>query len=92
VPSGVQERDCTKLIDGVLRQVSYVSGAVPDVLVTGAICFVEADWPLFGGSFNIRDVHVLWPKKLAKSLAEQSSGLVDVATVSRRLDRRFPSA
>ena len=31
--------------------------------VRGMLCFVEADWPLFGGSFVIDGVDVLWPKR-----------------------------
>jgi hypothetical protein len=87
----VGRRDCTKLVDGALKQVNLVQSAVPDALVTGAICFVDADWPLIGGSFVVRDVHILWPKKLAKALAEQSAGGVDVPILCRLLAERFPS-
>lgn len=45
----VGRRDCTKLVDGVLKQVDLVRDIVGDVPVTGALCFVEADWPLVGG-------------------------------------------
>ncbi len=36
--------------------------------VRGALCCVDADWPLIGGDFLIRDVAVVWPKKLFKLL------------------------
>ncbi len=88
----VGRRDCTKLIDGVLKQVSLVRAVVPGIRVTGAICFVDADWPLVGGSFITRDVHVLWPKKLAKSLASESAGDVDVSFVRHELAAHFPAA
>lgn len=88
----VGRRDCTKLIDGVLRQVTYVRTAMPGIKVTGAICFADADWPLIGGAFIIRNVHVLWPRKLARSLAGESSGDLDVSVISRLLAKRFPSA
>jgi hypothetical protein len=65
---------------------------VPGVLVRGAICFVDADWPLIGGSFITRDVHVLWPKKLAQSVVEEAAGDVDVSNLYRMLAARFPSA
>ncbi|WP_253257566.1 nuclease-related domain-containing protein [Arthrobacter sp. Hiyo1] len=41
----VGRRDCTKLVDGVLKQVDLVRDLVGDVPVTGVLCFVEADWP-----------------------------------------------
>jgi hypothetical protein len=34
------------------------------VTVQGVLCFVEADWPLLGGSFTTRGVEVMWPKQL----------------------------
>jgi hypothetical protein len=49
----VGTRDCTKLVDGVLRQVAVVRGLVGDDLpIHGVLCFIEADWPLIGGSFT----------------------------------------
>jgi hypothetical protein len=44
----VGRRDCTKLVDGVLKQVDVVRDLVGDVPVTGALCFVEADCPSSG--------------------------------------------
>jgi hypothetical protein len=88
----VGRRDRTKLVDGVLKPVDLVRTAVPDVPVTGTICSVDADRPLIGGSLIARDIHVLWPKKLAKSLASESAGHVDVSLVCRELAARFPAA
>jgi Nuclease-related domain len=82
-------RDCTKLVDAVIRQVGLVRRVVGQVPVTGALCFVEADWPLIGGSFTIRNVHVLWPKRLTKVLADASAGEVDVAAVRDSVASRF---
>ena len=65
------------LVDGVLKQVEVVRDLVGDIPITGALCFVDADWPLVGGSFSTRGVHVLWPKKLTKALAETIGGGVD---------------
>lgn len=74
----IMDGDRTKLVDGVLRQLSFVSdlrgqqvGAVP---VTGARRFVDADWPMFGGSFRTRGVEVLWPKKRVQLLAAERTG------------------
>lgn len=82
-------RDCTKLVDGVLKQVDVVRDLSGDVPVTGALCFIEADWPLIRGPFSIRGVHVLWPKRLAKVLAVATAGDVDVAAIREAVSSRF---
>lgn len=87
----VGRRDCTKLVDGVLKQVGLVRDLVGEVPVTGALCFVEADWPLIGGAFTSRGVHALWPKRLAKLLTE-ADGSVEVAAVRERLAAHFKPA
>lgn len=84
----VGSRDQTKLLDGVTRQVEIVQDAV-DVPVLGALCFVDAEWPLFGGSFTARGVEVLWPKKLVSRLSFPASGGLDVAAVTARLAAAF---
>jgi len=68
-------RDQTKLVAGVQRQVEIVWGILEEggaagVPVRGALCFVEADWPMFGGSFQVAGVRVLWPRLLAKHLRD----------------------
>jgi len=83
--------DRTKLVDGVLRQVRLVSDLVGHVPVVGTLCFVDADWPLFGGAFTVRGVEVCWPRKLAKRLAALD-GPVDVAAVAVAVAERFPPA
>ena len=47
-----------------LKQADLVRGALADdaVQVRSVLCFVEADWPLLGGDFVVRDVTVTWPK------------------------------
>ncbi|MEV4989941.1 NERD domain-containing protein [Pseudarthrobacter sp. LMD1-1-1.1] len=88
----VGRRDCTKLIDGVLKQVGHIREHVGDVPVTGALCFVDADWPLIGGAFTTRGVHIVWPKRLAKLLTEDTGGDVDVAAVRESVASRFKSS
>lgn len=78
-------------MDGVLKQVALVRELVGDLPVTGALCFVEADWPLIGGALTTREVQVLWPKRLAKVLADQDGG-IDVAAVRHRLAAYFKPA
>ena len=58
----------TKLVDGLHKQLDLVRSALadqPDVPVRGVLCFVQADWPLIGGDFMVRDVAVVWPKRRA---------------------------
>ena len=62
-----------------------------DVPETGSLCFVEADWPLIGGAFAARGIHVLWPKRLAKLLSE-ANGPIDVASVRQSLAAHFKPA
>lgn len=62
-------RDCTKLVDGVLKQVDVVRDIIGhEPPVHPVLCFVEADWPLIGGAFTTRGVEALWPKKLYSRL------------------------
>ncbi|MDI3209780.1 nuclease-related domain-containing protein [Pseudarthrobacter sp. AL07] len=88
----IGRRDCTKLVDGVIKQVDLVRDLVGHVPVTGALCFVEADWPLIGGAFSTRGVHVLRPKRLARLLTEQPAGDVDVARMRESVASRFRPA
>lgn len=87
----VGRRDCTKLVDGVLKQVDLVRAVVGDVPVVGSLCFVEADWPLIGGAFATRGVQVLWPKRLAKLLVE-AEGAVEVPSVRAAVTAHFKPA
>jgi len=88
----VGRRDCTKLVDGVVKQVDVVRDLVGDVPVSGALCFVEADWPLIGGAFATRGVHVLWPKRLTKVLGDQTAGDIDVARLRESVASHFRPA
>lgn len=88
----VGRRDCTKLVDGVLKQVDLVRESVGDVSVTGALCFIEADWPLVGGAFVTRGVHALWPKRLARALTEAEPAGLDVPALRDVLAARFRPA
>lgn len=83
--------DRTSLVEGVLRQVNAVRDAFPGVDVRGALCFVDADWPLIGGSFMVQGVVATWPKKLAKLLAAEQ-GNEAVGDISEALIKAFPPA
>jgi hypothetical protein len=87
-------RDGTKLVQGVQSQVERVTAAIDDatVSVRGVLCFVEADWPLIGGSFTVDGVHVLWPRLLIQRMSEAPPQQIDVDRVHARLATTFPSA
>lgn len=90
----VGTRDCTKVVDGVLKQVDIVRDVTGgDIPVHGVLCFVEADWPLVGGSFTTRGVEALWPKKLYSKLNDD--GPLEIKTledIHRRLASSLPPA
>jgi hypothetical protein len=88
----VGRRHCTDLVDGVLKQVELVREVAEGVPITGVLCFVEADWPLIGGAFTTRGVHVLWPKRLVSLLTDATPAWVDVAAARESITRRFRSA
>ena len=94
----VGRRDCSKLVDGVLKQVDLVrralqEGADTDVNVRGMLCFIDADWPLIGGSFTIRGVDVLWAEKAAEILKRPGPLTTSqVSNVAEHLSRSFSTA
>lgn len=94
----VGSRDCSSLVGGVQKQLDRVTSALVaanlgGIPVSGMLCFVEADWPLIGGDFNIAGLRVLWPKKALGLLAQP--GELDAAralSVYRALAAAFPMA
>ena len=87
-------RDGTKLVDGPLRQTETVRATIgSDVPIHGVLCFVGADWPLVGGSFNVNGVEALWPKRLASKLhAEGPLDRKRIGTLHQRLAFALPPA
>ena len=95
----VGRRDCTKLVDGVRKQVDPVSELLAqdrigqDVPVRRMLCFVEGDWPVLGGSFTIGGLDVLWPKKARKIItAPGALGNDRFGVLHRHLAAEFPPA
>jgi hypothetical protein len=89
----VGSRDCSRVVDGVIKQVDVVSNFGYDMPLHGVLCFVEADWPLVGGSFIARGIKVLPPKKLYSLLT--AAGQLDldrIATLHQRLAAALPPA
>lgn len=87
-------RDRTKLVQGMHKQLGLVQAALadqPDVPVHGVLCFVDADWPLFGGPFSVQGVGVTGIKKLRERLI--MSGPLDpdrIADLQWQLHETFP--
>ena len=82
-----------KLVTGVLGQVDRVAAVVGEAAeVRGMLCFVDADWPIFGGHFSVRGVRVVWPNRMPKELLRAEEPTVDVEAVSRKLAAAFPPA
>lgn len=73
-------RDGSKLVQGVQSQVERVAAALGETAspVTGVLCFLEADWPLIGGSFSVDGVHVLWPRLLIQRMTDAPPQPIDV--------------
>ncbi len=87
-------RDGSKLVQGVQSQVERVTAALGETTqpVTGVLCFLEADWPLIGGSFSVDGVHVLWPSLLVQRMTDAPAQPIDIDLIHTRLARAFPSA
>lgn len=94
----VGSSDRTKLVEGAHWQVAKVRSALDEagfgeIPVVGMLCFLDANWPLFGGSFAIAGVSVLWPKALYERLTADGPLQADaVVRVHRSLAAAFPMA
>ena len=90
----VRGRDRTSLVAGMHKQVGLVRAALadqPEIPVRGVLCFIEADWPLIGGSFTVNDVAVVWPKKLKAILTQPGPLDQDqIADLQWQLHEAFP--
>lgn len=94
----VRGRDSSRLLDGLDKQTAAVTetvarGPVPNISVAGALCFVDADLPLFG-QLRARGYVVDTPKGIAKNLRETSGALTgpEVEAIADHLDGALPPA
>ncbi len=61
--------------------------------VRGVLCFIDADWPLIGGSFTTRGIQALWPRKLYSQLqAEGPLAAEAIADSHVTLARKLPAS
>ena len=89
----VGTRDCTRVVEGVIKQVDVVGDLDCEVPLHGVLCIVEGDWPLIGGSFTTRGVQVLPPKKLYAQLTAAGPLTIDrIADLHQQLAVALPSA
>jgi hypothetical protein len=96
----VGRRDCTKLVDGMAKQVDAIRAALGEPLieefeveVRPALCFVDAEWPLFAKPFTLGDVWIGWPKVLGERLrARGELAPEDLMALARRVAGALPSA
>ncbi len=83
---------------GITKQVDLIRAAVAttgytDVPIHGMLCFVEAAWPLIGGSFTTAGIDVLWPKKVTEKITAGGSVTNELAAaLHRHLANVFPPA
>lgn len=90
----VGRRACAEDADRVNAQVQAIRKVVGSVSVTGALCFVDDEWPLSGGSFTTRGVRVVWPELLVTELLNAQANAVDrpsATTLNVRAVREFLS-
>lgn len=88
----VAGRDRSQLVEGLLTQVDRVRQAASDLPITGALCFIDAHWPLFETLFKLRGIYVASPRRLTKLINKDRPGGIDPARTVARLAERFPAA
>ncbi len=94
----VGRRDSTKLLTGIATQVDRVAtviaaGGFTATPVHGVLCFVEADWPLIGGTFTTAGINVVHPKKLAAMITAAGNLTMEATTpMHKHLAAAFPPA
>jgi hypothetical protein len=78
-------RDRSELIEAIQRKVDAVRALVADVAdelsVRPALCFIAADFGLFGRPFELDDVLVTTPRRIVKTI--QESAYLDAESVER---------
>lgn len=93
----VGRRDCSKLVEGMAKQVEAVRRALgdgwADVPVRPMLCFVDAEWQWFGGPFELGGVLVTWPRAARERLVQPGPYPPEtVARIAAQLDHRLRPA
>jgi hypothetical protein len=87
-------RSATRLVAGVARQADAVQAELgAHVPVSAMLCVLDADWPIFGGSFTVDGVRVLWPKKACEVIETgHRLGTGQINDIHDQLATAFPVA
>ena len=95
----VGRRDCSRLLEGIQKQLAVVrsvlqrSTELSDLPVSGALCFVGAEWSLFARPMQLDGVTVTWPKALVETFEKQQLLSAErIKTVARLLAEGLPPA
>ncbi|HWI05092.1 MAG TPA: nuclease-related domain-containing protein [Acidimicrobiales bacterium] len=93
----VGRRDCTRLVDGMAKQVDAVRRTLgedwADVPVRPMLCFVDGDFSWFARPFELNGVLVTWPRAARERLVQPGPYAVPtVAEIAARLDERLRPA
>jgi hypothetical protein len=81
-------------VERVAHALDAAAGGRPRPPVYGVLCFVGADWPVFGGTSTVKGVTVAWPAATVKLLTPKasSSGPTELERWARVLANAFPPA
>ena len=90
----VGRRDCTKLAEAMAWQVAAVRSALnerADLPIIPALCFVDAEWPLFGVAEQFQGVRLDEPRSLRKAVS-QAGPLIgeDIIEIAVVLSHQLP--
>jgi hypothetical protein len=96
----VDGRDRTKLVAGMSRQLEAIRAAVGQplfeefaLMVTGILCFVDAEWPLFAKPLQLGGVWVEWSKSLGERLQRPGPLAPEhVGLLAQRIAQSLPPA
>jgi hypothetical protein len=96
----VGQRDCTKLVSGMTKQVEAIRSALGEALaqefevdVKAALCFVDAEWSLFAKPFRLEGVWVGWGEPFGhRLLADGPLDGAHLMMLARRVAFALPPA
>ena len=92
-------RDRTHLVDAMHRQAEVVRGALDglaatiDLEVVSVLCFVDGEWSLLSGPFEVCGTHVTGPRGLVRLVTRSGPlGSDDRMIIAHHLARELPEA
>jgi hypothetical protein len=91
-------RDRTKAVDGLSWQVESVRSVMApvgfaDAPIHRALCFTDAEWPLLAKPAQVKEVWVIWAKKLCEKILQPGPFAADIVQlVACELSGKLPAA